>query len=43
MLRLGDSMWLAVRQRFRAFHEDLNLTQEQYEDGIGKAVRVTGA
>ncbi len=36
-------MWLAVRQRFRAFHEDLNLTQEQYEDGIGKAVRVTQA
>lgn len=34
-------MWVAVRQRFRAFHEDLNLTREQLEDGIGKAVRVT--
>lgn len=36
-------MWVAVRQRFRAFHEDLNLTREQLEDGIGKAVRVTQA
>lgn len=36
-------MWVAVPQRFRAFHEDLNLTREQYEDGIGKAVRVTQA
>lgn len=34
-------MWVAVRQRFRAFHEDLNLTREQLENGIGKAVRVT--
>ena len=34
---------MAVRQRFRAFHEDLNLTREQLEDGIGKAVRVTQA
>lgn len=36
-------MWVAVRQRFRAFHEDLTLTRDQIEDGIGKAVRVTQA
>ncbi|SFI80585.1 SMODS domain-containing nucleotidyltransferase [Methylobacterium brachiatum] len=36
-------MWVAVRQRFRAFHEDLNLTRDQVEDGIGKAIRVTQA
>ncbi|AWV14893.1 hypothetical protein A3862_04715 [Methylobacterium sp. XJLW] len=36
-------MWVAVRQRFRAFNEDLNLTREQLDNGIGKAVRVTQA
>lgn len=36
-------MWVAVRQRFRDFNEDLNLTREQLDDGIGKAVRVTQA
>lgn len=33
-------MWIAVRQRFRAFHADLNPTTDQVEDAFGKAKRV---
>lgn len=29
-------MWAGVRQRFRRFHEDLNLTKDQIDDGWGK-------
>lgn len=33
-------MWLAVRQRFGAFHADLNPTVDQVLDALGKAKRV---
>lgn len=33
-------MWLAVRQRFRQFHSDLNPTPGEVEDAFGKAFRV---
>ncbi|WP_395665504.1 SMODS domain-containing nucleotidyltransferase [Methylocella sp.] len=33
-------MWIAVRQRFRAFHADLNPMKDQVEDAFGKAKRV---
>lgn len=36
-------MWVAVRERFQRFHEELNLSTDDYHDGIGKAVRVTQA
>lgn len=39
----NDTMWVAVRQRFQRFHEELNISTDDYEDGIGKAVRVTQA
>ncbi len=29
-------MWAGVRQRFRRFHEDLNLSKDQIDDGLGK-------
>lgn len=33
-------MWIAVRQRFREFHHDLNPTSDQVSDALGKAKRV---
>ena len=33
-------MWIAVRQRFSAFHSDLNPTSDQIDDAFGKAKRV---
>jgi len=33
-------LWVAVRQRFRQFHSDLNPTGAQIDDAIGKAKRV---
>lgn len=29
-------MWAGVRQRFRRFHENLNLSKDQIDDGFGK-------
>ncbi|MGH8555976.1 MAG: SMODS domain-containing nucleotidyltransferase [Methylococcales bacterium] len=29
-------MWIGVRQRFRRFHVDLNLTDDQFQDGLTK-------
>jgi hypothetical protein len=34
-------MWIAVRQRFRAFHADLTITQQQIDDGFTKATGVS--
>lgn len=33
-------MWIGVRQRFKAFHADLNPTADQVENALGKAKRV---
>lgn len=33
-------MWIAVRQRFRKFHSELNPTPDQIDDAFGKAKRV---
>ena len=33
-------MWIAVRQRFEKFHSDLNPTNDQVDDALGKAKRV---
>jgi hypothetical protein len=33
-------MWIAVRQRFAAFRNELNLTHDQYSDGWSKHVNV---
>ncbi|WP_149341324.1 nucleotidyltransferase [Neorhizobium sp. P12A] len=33
-------MWKAVRERFRRFHVDLNVTQSQIDDGVTKAINV---
>jgi hypothetical protein len=33
-------MWIGVTERFRRFHADLNLTQDQLDDGIGKQLGV---
>src|SRR5215204_742424 len=33
-------MWVGVRQRFQSFHPDLNLTQDQINDGLGKSKSV---
>lgn len=33
-------MWIGVTQRFRRFHNDLNLTNDQIDDGLGKQLGV---
>lgn len=33
-------MWVGVRQRFRRFHQDLNLTPDQLNDGLTKQLGV---
>lgn len=33
-------MWIGVRERFRRFHVDLNLTKDQLDDGYGKQLGV---
>jgi hypothetical protein len=33
-------MWIAVHERFSRFHSDLNPTQDQINDGFGKARRI---
>lgn len=33
-------MWIAVRQRFSRFHENLSLTTDQLEDGLRKQLGV---
>ncbi|WP_075657377.1 nucleotidyltransferase [Pseudochrobactrum sp. B5] len=33
-------MWIGVRQRFRRFHEELRLSADQIDDGLGKQLGV---